>query len=111
LFWLAARPVNQAAFRGFAPGEVIFRGVSGSRRGTDAEADWEITFKFEASPNVDDVYIGSIGPIAKGGWEYLWVRYQAKEDGPNSDLPHAPIYACVERVYRSGDFSKLGIGS
>ncbi len=47
LFFLTAC-VNSDGFKGFAPGEVLFLGASGTQRGQE---DWEITFKFAASPN------------------------------------------------------------
>jgi hypothetical protein len=70
LFALTGR-TNGGSFRGFAAGEVLFLGASGSQRGED---DWEITFRFAASPNVTGLSVGDITGIAKGGWHYLWVR-------------------------------------
>lgn len=40
--------VNSDGFRGYSPGEVLFLGATGQKRG---DAKWEITFKFAASPN------------------------------------------------------------
>lgn len=107
LFGLTGR-VNGAAFRGFAPGEVLFLGASGSKRG---EEDWEISFRFAASPNVQNLSIGGINGIAKKGWEYLWVRYADDEDANAKVLVKKPIGVYVERVYEYGDFSALGIGT
>ncbi|MDY7011419.1 MAG: hypothetical protein SVV80_11815 [Planctomycetota bacterium] len=47
--------VNNAAWKGFAAGEVLFLGASGSKRGSD---DWEITFRFAASPNKTGLTVG-----------------------------------------------------
>jgi hypothetical protein len=88
-------------------GEVLFLGASGSQRGQD---DWEITFRFAASPHVTGLVIGSIGGINKRGWEYLWVRYADAEDMASGTLVKRPIAAYVEQVYPYGDFSGLGIG-
>jgi len=96
--------VNNAAFKGFAAGEVLFLGASGSKRGTD---DWEITFRFAASPNVTGLTIGDITGVAKKGWEYLWIRYADAED--EHTLVKQPVAAYVEQVYQYGDFSGLGI--
>jgi len=103
LFSLTGR-VNNAAFKGFAAGEVLFLGASGSQRGED---DWEISFRFAASPNVTGLAIGGIGGIDKKGWEYLWVRYADVEDA--NILVKRPFAVYVEKVYESGDFSGLGI--
>lgn len=102
--------VNADGFRGFAPGEVLFLGASGAKRGSGAEADWEITYRFAASPNVSGLSIGPIGGITKKGWEYLWVRYSDQEDTAAKALVKRPIAAYVERVYESGSFAALQLG-
>jgi hypothetical protein len=105
LFNLTGR-TNNAAFKGFAAGEVLFLGASGSKRGSNL---WEITFRFAASPNVSGLTVGSITGIAKSGWDYLWVRYADAED--QKVLVKQPIAVYVERVYESGNFAGLGIGT
>lgn len=98
--------VNNGAFRGFAAGEVLFLGASGSKRGPE---DWEITFRFAASPNVTGLVVGDITGIAKKGWEYLWVRYRDEEDTAAQALVKRPVAAYVEQVYPSTNFAGLGI--
>ncbi len=110
LFSLTGK-VNIAAFRGLAAGECLFLGASGSRRGTDANDDWEITPRFAGSPIRTGISVGSIGGIAKKGWEYLWVRYADAEDAASNTLVKQPIAAYVEKVYEDADFSALGIGT
>ena len=104
LFYLTGR-VNDAPFKGFARGEVLFLGASGSQRGVD---DWEIAFKFAASPNATNLTVGDITGIDKKGWEYLWVRYADAED--EETLIKQPVAVYVERVYEYGNFALLGIG-
>jgi hypothetical protein len=106
LFHLTGR-VNNAPFKGFAAGEVLFLGASGSKRGKD---DWEITFKFAASPNASGLVVGEITGITKKGWEYLWVRYADAEDTDAHVLVKKPVAAYVEQVYPYGNFAGLGIG-
>jgi len=105
LFRLTGK-VNQSGFRGFESGEVVFLGASGSKRG---EEDWEITFRFAASPNRWDLTVGSISGIRKRGWEYLWVRYVDEED--DGVLVKRPASVYVEQVYEYGDFRQLAIGT
>ena len=105
LFGLTGR-TNNGGFKGFAAGEVLFLGASGSQRGED---DWEITFRFAASPNVSGLSVGDISGINKKGWEYLWVRYADAED--ENVLVKQPIAAYVEKVYDEGNFAGLGIGT
>lgn len=107
LFALTGK-VNNASFRGFAAGEVLFLGASGSKRG---EEDWEITFRFAASPNATGLTVGEITGIAKKGWEYLWVRYADDVDDDAKVLVKRPIAVYVEQVYQYGDFSQLEIGT
>uniref|UniRef100_A0A7C2JZN0 Uncharacterized protein n=1 Tax=Schlesneria paludicola TaxID=360056 RepID=A0A7C2JZN0_9PLAN len=65
LFYLTGT-VNNGPFRGFAAGEVLFLGAAGSIRGQE---DWEIAYRFAASPNVQGLTVGSMTGIAKRGWE------------------------------------------
>ena len=107
LFFLTAS-VNSNGFKGFSPGEVLFLGASGTQRGQE---DWEITFKFAASPNATGLVIGEITGINKKGWEYLWVRYADSEDTIAKVLVKKPIAVYVEQVYPLAGFAALGIGT
>lgn len=100
---------NSDSWKGYAPGEVLFLGATGSRRGTLADDPWEITFRFAASPNVSSLSVGPISGIAKKGWEYLWVRYADAEDTAAGTVVKRPVAAYVERVYDAGSFGALGI--
>ena len=107
LFQLTGR-VNSAPYKGFQAGECLFLGASGSKRG---EEDWEISFRFAASPNKTGLSVGDIGGIDKKGWEYLWVRYADAEDPAAKSIVKRPAAVYVEQVYEYGDFSGLGIGT
>ncbi len=106
LFQLTGK-VNSAGFKGFARGEVLFLGASGSKRGFD---DWEITFRFAASPNATNLTIGGISGISKEGWQYLWIRYEDEEDISAKTLIKRPSAIYIEQVYNYGDFALMGIG-
>lgn len=103
--------VNDAAFRGFAAGEVFFDDFTASPR---SQAEWEYRFRFRARPNRTDITVGtgtySITGIDKGGWEYLWVSYR-EETTSSGQLISVPVSAYVNKVYRTADFSSLGIGT
>ncbi len=99
--------VNNAVFRGFEAGEVLFQGASGNKRGA---GDWAIDFRFAASPNVSGIQIGAIENVVKYGWEYLWVQYEDRVDFFTHKLVKAPVAAYAEMVHYPGDFSGLGIG-
>lgn len=96
---------NQADFKGFKTGEMLFLGPTGQQRSLD---DWEIVMHFIGSPHVKDLTIGDILGIEKGGHEYLWVQFA--DSIKANKLIKVPEFAFVERVYDAGDYSKLGIG-
>lgn len=101
---------NNASFKGFSAGEVLFIGASGTRRGTNGL--WEITYKFQARPNRTNVSIGGVITVTSlKGWEVLWVVWKDKDDTTNKCVVKQPLYAYVERVYEAGDFSTLAIGT
>ena len=89
-------------------GDAPWDAKAGAKRGFE---DWEITFRFAASPNVAGLQLGNIAGIDKEGWHYLWVRFADEEDNAAKVLIKKPIAAYVERVYEYGDFSGLGIGT
>jgi len=103
--------VNNGAFRTFAAGEVLFMGCNGSQEWDDQRGNgpWTLSYKFVASPNVTAQTIGDISGIEKKGHEYLWVRYE--DTVSSNELVKKPKYVYVNKVYRDGNFSGLGIGS
>ena len=91
----------------FAIGECLFLGVEGGDPRSDGTV--EFSYTFAASPAKTGLVVGDITGIAKGGWEYLWVRY-ADTDDTTAKIPvRRPLAAVVERVYDSGDFTGLGL--
>jgi hypothetical protein len=108
---------NNASFRGFDAGEVLFMGCSGSQEWDDqkGKGPWSLSYRFVASPNagssgsVPAITIGPISGINKKGHEYLWVRYEEATD--SGTLLKKPKHVYVNKVYREGNFSQLGIGT
>lgn len=101
---------NDATFRGFAAGAVLFLGARGGTSKKDPSLV-ELTFQFSANQSADDQTIGDITGVDKGPWEYLWVRYKQDPDTTAKRLARKPEAAYAERVYDEGDFSDLGIGT
>jgi hypothetical protein len=101
---------NNALFKGWAIGEVLFTGASVTMR---SSAKLELHFTFGISPNAMGLVVDDITGIDKKGWEYLWVEYQNREDTTAKPrvLVKKPTAVHVERVYNSGDFSLIGIGT
>lgn len=95
-------------FRGFAPGEVLFLGAQGSRRGS---GDWQLTFSFARLPNETDLSIGDLTVSKKLGWQYLWIRSRQTVIGDVEPVIGAsPSFVYVASVYPERDFEELGIG-
>ncbi len=98
--------VNSDVFEGYQPGEVLFLGASGQKRG---DSRWEVNFKFAASPNQTGISVGTITGISKWGWDYLWVQYGEDVDNTAKIRIKKPIAVYVEQVYDVAPFSILGI--
>lgn len=104
--------VNDAPFLGFEKGELLFRGASGSKRGTDR---WEITFRFSGVFNEKGLKLIDTGSesdptVDKEGWQYLWFQTEEVKDDDANILVKRPRYAFLEQVRPYGDFRKLLIG-
>jgi len=102
--------VNNATFRDFPAGEVLFLGATGTKQGNGW---WQITFKFARERNATGIQVGDITGIAKTGWQYMWVRYEDAIDGVgvHKALIKKAKAVYVETVYTSWDFDGLAIGS
>jgi len=108
---------NQAPFREWAAGEVLFTGASARKQGVQ----WYVTFQFRVRRNIAaisyDLYDlkGNVTnfQVDKRGWEYLWVDsihlpITATGTGLISVVPHG---VHVAQVYDEIDFAVLGIGT
>jgi hypothetical protein len=100
---------NNDAFRGFDPGEVLFLGASGVRRGDGREDLWEITYRFAVSQNRSSFTVGGISVATKLGWDYMWVRYADEVDDTVKQVVKKPVAVYIEKVYYGTNFGSLGI--
>ncbi len=99
---------NHAAWKGFAAGEVLFLGGEATLR---TEGFWTIKFRFACLPNATGLVVGGITGIAKKGHEYLDVEYQNREDATAGMVIRKPVAVRIQKVYESGNFASLGIGT
>lgn len=109
---LCAR-TNAYPWGGFAVGEVVYLGATGQ---CAPGSVWRVTHKFAAGENLYAVPVSldtdgkpAIVVPYKGAWEYLWTIYGPSVDA--NQLIEIPKAAYVEKVYRQGDFSLLGVGA
>lgn len=107
LFNLSGQTMNDNTFKGFAAGECMFLGASGTKRGDER---WAITYRFACSPNISGLTVGTIDGIDKLGWDFLWIRYASFADTSAFSLVQRPVAAYVERVLIPADYSTIGIG-
>lgn len=91
---------NANAFRGFAQGELLFVGGSGSD-GTEAAAT--VDYSFIAQANETSMSIGEISGIVKKGHHYAWVEFEDDTSGGEAIKPPKRVH--VERVYDEIDFA------
>lgn len=99
--------VNDATFKGFAAGEVLFLGSTGAKRG---RAKWEVTYRFAASKNFNGAHAGATS-VRKDGWEYLWVLSADKVDNTAKAMTKQARGVYAAQIYDPTDFSVLGIGT
>lgn len=95
-----------APFRGFAAGEVLSTGVSGSRRGAEL---WQLRFAWAVLPNVNGLNVGDVTGIAKKGWDFI--EWFTEESVTATHVERKAIGARVHRVLREGVYANFGIGS
>ena len=100
--------VNNAPFKGFAKGECLFLGCQGQKQG---QGDWELQYRFSASPNVSMLTVGGGITINKEGWQYAWTVFDDDVDNAAKRLIKKPVQTNVDQVYSYGDLAGLGIGS
>jgi hypothetical protein len=98
--------VSNGAYKGFAPGEVLFLGATGQR--SDSKY-YSITYNFAASPNVQNLNVGGIVVALKRGWEYLWCLHADALDTAAQRIVKRPIGVYVEQVYPIANLELLGL--
>jgi hypothetical protein len=98
--------VNDAAFFGFAAGEVLFLGARGQRQGDE----WKVQYAFLTGKNRAEFVIvpGVLILHDVGGHDHIWVEYEDAESA--GDLIQRPKRAYLEQIYESEDFTALGLG-
>lgn len=94
--------VNSSPFIGFAAGELLFLGASGSD-GTNSQM--EVTFNFEASQNVTGISVGGVTGIAKHGHEYGWEEFADGVDTGRGIVKASAVH--IEQVYDTADFGSV----
>ena len=106
-----AGTINNASWKGFNSGEVLFLGARCQQRGT---GKWQVQWQFAVSPNVSlqvtcwNDGSPSVQTVSKGGWDYIWYE---RKDGPdgNGGILRLVNAVHVAHVYNQTAFSGLGL--
>lgn len=100
---------NNATFRGYETGEVLFEGCQTTVKG-GAEGVVPVTFQFKRRANVEDEDIGGIVLDVKG-WELVDMRYKDELNTTSKRTEKTPSKVLLHTVYKSGNFADLGIST
>ena len=106
VYGLVGKKNSAAIGTEFAAGELLFVGARGRSR---AENEVQVTYSFQASPNVGGLTVGSITGINKKGWDFIWFVYGEVDDTAAGRVVKRPQFAYVEKVIEDGNLSLLGI--
>lgn len=98
--------INNASFKGYSKGQVLFMGCTGSRTGREK---WQITFSFAVSHKQTGISIGDISGISKDPWDVIWCQYEEGENNNRTETIKKVKAVHVEQVYEEGNFGTLGI--
>ncbi len=108
-------PVNNATFRGYPAGDVLFQGMQANASTQNPDfvtASYEFSMSkgnYVASGNA--LTIGSITNIEKAGWDFLEVSYTYDKSQDGTRILAFPDYVLVHQVYHRSSFAVLNIGT
>ena len=103
---------NNATFKGWAKGDLLFIGSSGRQ---SSQGGISARFIFAAGKAVTGSFGGFVDgsgatvSLTKYAHDHLWY-YFAREDGDLA-VVQRPKWLFIERVYEESDFTEIGIGS
>ena len=101
--------MNSSKFRGFEAGELLYLSAQITPVIENGDEYMQVDFTFAYSPNDDDVELADWngGKIKKEGWNFMWVMDEEDPDTARS----FPAYVYIEQMYKTLDFTKLGLKS
>jgi hypothetical protein len=118
--------LNDDEFAGFAAGEVLAKGVHGSRR--SVKEDWQIDYRFAVKRHQTGLNVGGVWVPGEGeepgshtggvtydkkGWQYVWpiTKMARIYEGGGGWLTRQVQFVCLSDLYTESDFSLFGIGT
>lgn len=102
--------VNNAAWKYWQKGEVLFLGVQINRTGRFGV--WKLKFNFAIQPTVSQSIETDAGNqnFNKTGWDYMWFEKKAAANAAGDEVMHSTAAVHVAKVYPDADFGLIGIG-
>lgn len=97
---------NLSTFEGWAAGEVLFMGLTGSRTGDD---EFTLNYKFGRRPNLTGQTVAGVTGVDYDGWNYVWVRWKKEFDAANNVTNTTAAGVYVNQVHEIGDFAGLAL--
>lgn len=94
--------VNSNSFHGFAAGEVLQIGASGSKTGS---AKWRVGKTFAVRKNESGKKVGTVTGIEAKGWEYVWTKTGEKLNSDTGKPEKTVLGVYVEQVYPENTLS------
>lgn len=98
--------VNNAAWRVYGKGEVLFKGARGRFSATSGL--WDISYSFAVSENKTNLSVCGQTVTAKEGWHHMQVRFAEADDSTSGRTKPDLIGVYIQQVIEYGDFSGLG---
>ncbi len=99
--------VNKSAFKGWAPGEVMFLGCSFSGS-ENSSSKITVQFDFKVQENESSAKVNNISCGAKKGFDAIWSMPDSKKN--NDGKPEAKVKGIyIATVCKTADFRILGI--
>ncbi len=99
--------VNNATWKIWARGEVLFAGARIVRRGKGQNRA-RFTFLISSNETIQITTTSGVQNVEKGGWEYLWIERLKTTDGGRIKMEVQAVH--VATIYDSNNFLQLGIG-
>lgn len=101
--------LNDAAFRGYAAGEVLFEGVQTTIKGAP-EGVVPVVFRFRKRGHVKNENLGGI-VLDIDGWELVDMRYKDEKNTTTNRTEKTPSKVLLHTVLKSANFADLGIST
>ena len=104
--------INNAVFRGFEAGELLYGGCRIAKTSAGDAGCWRVDFDFLISPNSSNVQLDGFTPatpatpVVKKGWDWLWIWNGTSftSAGTTQYRRYYPAQVTVNQIYPYVDY-------